>query len=160
LVDELSIGDYIEFTGRLPDTEVIDRLSTSDVCVGPDPLNPLNNQSTMNKILEYMALERPIVQYDLLEGKRSAGEASVYAEPNNIRDLAGKIELLLADPDLRARMGRLGRRQMVERLEWKHQIPPLLSAYESTRCASRRNAGKPSPRNATSRIVGKERSIS
>ncbi len=129
---ELAVADYVEFTGRIPDEEVIRRLSSCDVCVNPDPMNPLNDKSTMNKILEYMALERPIVQYDLLEGRRSAADASVYAEPNNIRDLAAKIEQLLADPEARARMGQIGRQRMVDTLEWKHQAARLLNAYEKT----------------------------
>ena len=83
----------------------------------------------MNKILEYMALERPIVQYDLLEGKRSAGDASLYAEPDNIQDFATKIEILLSKPDVRLQMGRVGLQRMLEQLEWKHQVPKLLKAY-------------------------------
>jgi glycosyltransferase involved in cell wall biosynthesis len=129
---ELGIAEFVEFTGRIPDDDVISRLSSCDVCVDPDPLNPLNNKSTMNKILEYMALERPVVQYDLLEGRRSAADASLYAEPNNFRDLAAKIEQLLADPEARARMGQLGRARMVETLGWKHQSANLLAAYEKT----------------------------
>jgi glycosyltransferase involved in cell wall biosynthesis len=86
----------------------------------------------MNKILEYMALERAIVQYDLLEGRRSAADASLYAEPNNIQDFATKIELLLSKPDERSQMGRLGLQRMVESLEWKHQIPKLLKTYADT----------------------------
>jgi glycosyltransferase involved in cell wall biosynthesis len=132
LAEALDVNDYIEFAGRIPDSEVIERLSSCDVCVGPDPLNPLNNKSTMNKILEYMALERAIVQYDLLEGRRSAAEASLYAEPNNIKDLATKIESLLSNPEARARMGRVGLQRMVESLEWKHQAPKLLEAYADT----------------------------
>jgi glycosyltransferase involved in cell wall biosynthesis len=132
LARERGIADFVEFTGRIPDAEVIERLSSCDVCVNPDPLNPLNDKSTMNKIMEYMALERPIVQYDLLEGKRSAGGASLYVEPNNPRALAAGIEELLADPALRARMGAIGRQRMVELLEWKHQAPKLLEAYAKT----------------------------
>jgi len=132
LARELGIAEFVEFTGRIPDEDVIRRLSSCDVCVDPDPSNPLNDKSTMNKILEYMALERPIVQYDLLEGRRSAAEASLYAEPNNPRDLAAKIEQLLADPEARARMGRLGRQRMVDTLEWKHQSVRLLDAYRKT----------------------------
>jgi len=129
LSKDLDIDDYLTFTGRVPDEELISRLSSCDVCVNPDPLNPLNDKSTMNKILEYMALERSIVQYDLLEGKRSAEEASLYADPNNIPDFATKIEDLLADPEKRAEMGRIGRSRMVDTLEWRHQIPKLLNAY-------------------------------
>lgn len=132
LAHDLGIEDYVEFTGRIPDAEMIERLSTCDVCVCPDPLNPLNEKSTMNKILEYMALERPIVQYDLLEGRRSAGGASLYAEPNNVKDLAKKIANLLRNPEDRARMGEIGYTRMVDKLEWRHQAPSLLRAYTKT----------------------------
>ena len=129
MANHLNIADYLEFTGRIADKELIERLSSCDVCVGPDPLNPLNDKSTMNKILEYMALERPIVQYDLVEGRRSAAGASLYAEPNNIVDFATKIETLLSKPEEGAEMGRIGLQRMVDELEWKHQVPKLLRAY-------------------------------
>jgi glycosyltransferase involved in cell wall biosynthesis len=132
LTRELGIAEDVEFTGRVPDTELLSRLSNCDVCVNPDPLSPLNDKSTMNKILEYMALERPVVQFDLCEGRESAGEASLYAEPNSIEDFSDKIEILLADPEQRARMGSIGRRRMEENLEWRHQVPRLLEAYEIT----------------------------
>jgi glycosyltransferase involved in cell wall biosynthesis len=130
LAKDLNVDDYVEFTGRIRDAELIERISSCDVCVDPDPINPLNNKSTMNKILEYMALERPIVQYDLLEGRRSAADASLYAEPNNIGDFATKIEDLLSKPDVRVKMGHAGLQRMVEHLEWKHQVPNLLKAYK------------------------------
>lgn len=130
LAKNLEIDKFVEFTGRVSDEELIERLSSCDVCANPDPLNPLNDKSTMNKILEYMALERPIVQYDLLEGKRSAGEASLYAEPNNIEDLANKIELLLENEEMRKKMGAIGRKRMEEEFEWKYQERKLLNAYE------------------------------
>ncbi|WP_340103265.1 glycosyltransferase family 4 protein [Rhodohalobacter sp. 8-1] len=129
LSENLEIEGNVEFTGRVSDEELIERLSSCDVCANPDPLNPLNDKSTMNKILEYMALERPIVQYDLLEGKRSAGEASLYAEPNDIEDLANKIEVLLEDEELREKMGAIGRKRMEEEFEWKYQEKKLLKAY-------------------------------
>ena len=130
LAEELEISEYTEFAGRISDEDMIDRLSTCDVGANPDPLNPLNDKSTMNKILEYMALELPVAQYDLKEGRRSAEEASLYAEPNNTADLASKIEDLLADPAARERMGKLGRERMENELEWRHQVPKLLRAYE------------------------------
>ena len=119
----------MEFTGRVPDAEMISRLSSCDVCVDCDPLNPLNDKSTMNKILEYMALGRPIVQYDLLEGRRSAGDASLYARPNDIEDLAEKISDLLADEVKRSVMGKIGRERMINELEWRHQAPKLIQFY-------------------------------
>jgi glycosyltransferase involved in cell wall biosynthesis len=129
LSKELGIDHSMEFTGRIGDSEMIERIGSCDVCVDCDPLNPLNDKSTMNKVLEYMALERPIVQYDLTEGRRSALEASLYAEPNNVKDLATKIEELLNDPLLRMTMGKYGRKRMQDELEWKHQAPKLLEAY-------------------------------
>ncbi|MGD9874764.1 MAG: glycosyltransferase family 4 protein [Kiritimatiellia bacterium] len=125
----LGIESQTEFTGRVPDEEMIARLSSCDVCVDCDPLNPLNDKSTMNKILEYMALGRPIVQYDLLEGRRSAGDASLYARPNDVEDLAAKILELLTDEARRKEMGETGRRRMVNELEWRHQAPRLLNFY-------------------------------
>jgi glycosyltransferase involved in cell wall biosynthesis len=130
LTIQLEIQDNVHFTGRISDEELIRILSSCDVCVNPDPMNPLNAKSTMNKILEYMALERPIVQFDLLEGRRSAGEASLYAKPNEIPELAEKIVQLINDPDMRGRMGSIGRIRMIEELEWRHQIPKLLLAYD------------------------------
>lgn len=129
LARDLDVDAYLEFTGRIPDEELIDRLCTCDVGVCPDPLNALNDKSTMNKILEYMALGLPVVQYDLTEGRRSAADASLYAAPNDPAALAACLETLLADPDLRARMARDGRLRMENELEWKHQEPNLLAAY-------------------------------
>jgi glycosyltransferase involved in cell wall biosynthesis len=131
LATDLNVADCIEFTGRIPDDELIERLSSCDVCVNPDPANPLNEKSTMNKVLEYMALERPIVQYDLAEGRYSAGNASLYATPNDISSFAEAIECLLADKRECERMGAFGRFRMESELEWKHQIPRLLAAYDS-----------------------------
>jgi glycosyltransferase involved in cell wall biosynthesis len=131
LSTDLGINEYVEFTGRISDEELLKRLSTCEVCVNADPLNPLNDKSTMNKILEYMALSKPIVQYDLVEGKRSAGEASLYAIPNDIYDFAKKIIELLDDEDKRIKMGRIGRRRMEDKLEWKHQSKKLIKAYHN-----------------------------
>jgi glycosyltransferase involved in cell wall biosynthesis len=130
LAAQLGVKDYIEFPGRVSDAEVMERLSSCDVCVNPDPMSPLNDKSTMNKILEYMALERPIVQFELHEGRQSAAEASLYATPDDFLDFADKIEQLLADSEMRARMGAIGRRRMEDVLEWRHQVPKLISAYE------------------------------
>lgn len=129
---DLGVADSVEFTGRIPDAEMIARLCSCDLCVNPDPPNPLNNVSTMNKIMEYMALGRPIVQYDLPEGRFSAGEASWYARPGDPSDLADKIEKLLADEPARTRMSSVGRQRMEQALGWHHQAPRLLAAYQAT----------------------------
>ncbi len=90
----------------------------------------MNDISTMNKIIEYMALGRPIVQFDLHEGRVSAGDASLYAERNDVTSLAESILQLIDDPDRRHLMGEIGRQRFVSALSWEAQIPPLLAAYE------------------------------
>jgi glycosyltransferase involved in cell wall biosynthesis len=126
---DLGVAEYVEFSGRVPDDELIERLSTCDVCVNCDPKNPYNDKSTMNKILEYMAVGKPIVQYDVVEGRRSAGNASLYARGGDEADFARKIIELIDSPALCREAGESGRRRMVRDLEWRHQIPALLSAY-------------------------------
>jgi glycosyltransferase involved in cell wall biosynthesis len=127
---DLGLADYVEFPGRVPDEDLIARLSTCDLCVNPDPYNPFNDASVMNKILEYMALGRPVVQFDLTEGRRSAGDASAYARRNDADDLARAIVELLDDEPRRRKMGDEGYRRMHDELEWRHQIPKLLEAYK------------------------------
>jgi glycosyltransferase involved in cell wall biosynthesis len=131
LARDLGVNDYVTFTGRVPDDELLDMLNTADVCVNPDVVNEMNDKSTMNKILEYMALGKPIVQFELAEGRFSAGEASLYAAPNDPRDLALKIIELLDDPERRAKMGAVGRHRIENELEWKYEVPKLLAAYDA-----------------------------
>jgi glycosyltransferase involved in cell wall biosynthesis len=117
----------------VPDQPMLEMLNTADVCVNPDVANEMNDKSTMNKIMEYMALGKPVVQFDLAEGRYSAREASLYAEKNNELDLARKILQLLDDLELRIKMGRFGRNRVENELEWKHEAPKLLRAYQATR---------------------------
>ena len=77
-----------------------------------------------------MALGKPVVQFDLTEGRFSAQEASLYARKNDETDMAGKIVQLLEDPGLRERMGKFGRSRVENELEWKYEVPKLLKAYE------------------------------
>jgi glycosyltransferase involved in cell wall biosynthesis len=98
--------------------------------VNPDVANDMNDISTMNKIMEYMALGKPIVQFDLAEGRYSAQLASLYARRNDAFDFAGKIVQLLDDPEKRRAMGAFGRRRIESELEWRHEVPKLLAAYE------------------------------
>ncbi|MGF1476966.1 MAG: glycosyltransferase family 4 protein [Geminicoccaceae bacterium] len=127
----LGLDDHVTFTGRVSDHDLVEALCTADVCVNPDEVNPMNDKSTMNKILEYMALGKAMVQFETVEGRFSAGESSLYARPNDERDLAAKIMMLLDDPDQRARMGALGRARVLNELAWDHQRPKLLAAYEA-----------------------------
>ncbi len=129
LAAELGVAEYVTFTGRVPDAELLDMLNTADVCVNPDVANEMNDKSTMNKIMEYMALAKPIVQFDLAEGRFSAREASLYAARNDAVDMARKIVELLDDPERRKFMGEFGRHRVENELEWRYEAPKLLAAY-------------------------------
>ncbi|WP_397570248.1 glycosyltransferase family 4 protein [Schlesneria sp. T3-172] len=128
---ELGVADYVTFTGRVPDQQLLEMLNTADVCVNPDVANDMNDKSTMNKIMEYMALGKPIVQFDLTEGRFSAQEASLYAKHNDPVDMAEKVVSLLDNPEQRQKMGEYGRRRVQNELEWKYEVPKLLAAYEA-----------------------------
>ena len=118
-----------KFTGRIPDDELAAYLSTADVCVAPDPKNPMNDKSTMNKIFEYMVHARPVVLYDLTEGRRSAGDAALYAAPNDPQDFAAQIVKLLDSEPLRRELGARGRRRIEEGLNWDAEKQRLVQAY-------------------------------
>jgi len=126
---EMGLDEHVDFTGQVPDEVLFTVLSTADVCVNPDRVNQMNDQSTMNKIMEYMAFSKAIVQYDVTEGRYSAGSASLYARPNDPLDFADKIEALLADEAARRTMGAFGRKRVQEELAWKYQVPELIAAY-------------------------------
>lgn len=127
----LGVADYVTFTGRVADAELIEMLNTADVCVNPDEVNEMNDKSTMNKVMEYMALGRPIVQFETTEGRFSAQGAALYARPNDALDLADKILALLDDPERRRAMGALGLERVGAELAWKHQAVKLLAAYDA-----------------------------
>ncbi|HEV2175713.1 MAG TPA: glycosyltransferase family 4 protein [Terriglobia bacterium] len=123
------LNGVVEFTGRIADDILAAYLSTADVCVAPDPKNAMNDKSTMNKILQYMAYARPVVLFDLTEGRRSAGEAALYARPNDPRDFATQILKLLDSESLRQQLGARGRRRIEESLNWDEEKQHLLAAY-------------------------------
>ena len=131
LAAELGVAEFVTFTGRVPDRELLAMLNTADVCVNPDVANEMNDKSTMNKIMEYMALGKPIVQFDLTEGRFSAQHASLYARRNDAVDFATKIVELVDDPARRSAMGAFGRRRVEQQLEWRHEAPRLLAAYDA-----------------------------
>ena len=128
---ELGIADYVTFTGRVPDQELLEMLNTADICVTPDVANEMNDKSTINKIMEYMALAKPIVQFDLTEGRFSAQDASLYAKENDEIDMAEKILKILDDSDMGKKMGECGRNRVINELEWDYEVPKLLSAYRA-----------------------------
>jgi len=129
LVKDLQIEPYVWFTGRIPDIEARTYLSTVNVCVHPDPLSPLNDKSTMNKMMEYMALGKPIVSFDLVEARFSAQEAAVYARPNDELEFAEKVSWLLENPGECKKMGDIGRDRVTNYLAWEYSVPNLVRAY-------------------------------
>jgi glycosyltransferase involved in cell wall biosynthesis len=129
MAEDLRIADFVTFAGRIGDTELFTMLSTADVCVNPDRVTAMNDISTMNKIMEYMALGRPIVQFEVKEGRFSAQDASLYARANDPIDFAEKVLALIDDPERRANMSAFGRNRVERALAWQHEQPKLLGAY-------------------------------
>ena len=141
LAEELGLGEAVEFAGFLEDADVLCLLSTADVCLSPEPRNALNDVSTMIKVTEYMALGRPIVAFDLTETRASAGEAALYAEPNDDDAYAAALERLLDDPGLREELGAAGRRRAAE-LSWERSEQALLAAYGHALALGRQARGR------------------
>jgi glycosyltransferase involved in cell wall biosynthesis len=127
---KLGLANQVEFTGRISDEDLVRYLSTADVCLSPDPLNPLNDVSTMNKVMEYMAMSKPIVSFELREARVSAGDAAVYAPANDETEFAALVSRLLDDPEERVRMGKLGQARVAGPLSWENSAKALLAAYE------------------------------
>jgi glycosyltransferase involved in cell wall biosynthesis len=128
---ELEVDDHVTFTGYLHGDSLFELLSTADVCVSPDVPSEMSQKSTMVKIMEYMALEKPIVQFDLLEGRYSAQQSSLYVEQRDEEEFADKLLYLLDHPDERQRMGKIGRERVLSELAWPHQATKLLAAYRA-----------------------------
>jgi glycosyltransferase involved in cell wall biosynthesis len=131
MVKQKKLEDTVDFTGRVSDKELLEVLSTSDVCVNPDRPCEMNDISTMIKIMEYMAMGKSIVQFKLKEGRYSAGDASLYSDNHDqVTDFATKILWLLDHPEERQRMGEFGRRRVEQYLAWEHSVANLVAAYE------------------------------
>jgi len=131
LSENMNLSSYINFTGFIPQKEALEILSTSDVCVDPDIPCEYNDKSTMIKIMEYMALRKPIVQFDLKEGRFSAQEASLYAKKGSVKDFSEKILTIVNNGDLGKKMGDFVYRRVRDKLDWKYSIQNLLNAYEA-----------------------------
>jgi glycosyltransferase involved in cell wall biosynthesis len=130
LTTELGLDPWVTFTGRADDQVISRYLSSADLGLDPDPLNPLNDVSTMNKVLEYMAFELPVVTFDLHETRVSAGPAATYVPPNDVVLYAKSIAELLDDPERCAAMGATGRRRIEESLGWNHQAAAYVGVYD------------------------------
>ncbi|MFQ5629327.1 MAG: glycosyltransferase family 4 protein [bacterium] len=128
---KLRIEDYVLFTGIIPFDDLLCYLSTADICVDPDPSSPLNDVSTWIKIMEYMALKKPIVTFDLAETRYSAQNAALYVQPNDEMAFAQAIARPMDDPELRAELGAYGYRRVKNELSWQHVSKNLLHAYSA-----------------------------
>ncbi len=131
LAGDLGLAERTWFTGYLPNESWMPLLSAVDIGIEPAPANPLNEASTMAKLMAYMALVKPSVAYDLPEHRVTAGDSALYAIPNDEADLARQLVTLIENPDLRDKLGAIGRQKVVTELDWKYQKEPLLSAYRS-----------------------------
>lgn len=131
LSDTLGLRGVVEFTGRVSDEFVQRCLSTADICLSPDPRNPLNDVSTMNKVVEYMAMGCPLVSFDLTEARVSAGDAALYARADDEKAFAEAIDALLGDRRRRQQMGALGRRRVREQLSWATSSRALVDFYDA-----------------------------
>lgn len=129
LTRKMGFEEYIDYYGRVDDTTMIDILNTADVCVNPDKPTLMNNLSTMNKIMEYMALKKPIVQFDLKEGRVSAQHASLYAQNTSTKDFADKINWLLDHPEERLERGEFGYKRILNELSWEYESRKLVTLY-------------------------------
>jgi glycosyltransferase involved in cell wall biosynthesis len=129
LSKDLKIADYVQFLGHIPDDLLLDYLSTADVSLAPDPPDRMNQLSTMTKIMEYMACQRPIISFDLLETRRSAGEAAVYVEKEDTKMFAQAILELIDDAPRRAKMGEIGLQRSIHLMGLDRSRQSLLDAY-------------------------------
>lgn len=129
MVDALRLQPWIYFTGRLPEIETRRHLSATSLCVQPDPPGPLNDHCTMNKLMEYMALGKATVAFDLPETRVSGGPSVVYVAENDEAEFARQVDALLDDAPRRAWMGAIGRQRIDEQLAWEHSVPALIEAY-------------------------------
>jgi len=130
MASKLEIKDYVWFTGYIPDNDMMRYLSTADICVDPDPSSPLNDRSTWIKIMEYMALKKPIIAFDLKETRFSAQDSAIYVRPNDELEFAKAIIALMDNPELRKQLGEIGRKRVEEELAWKHTSKNLIKAYK------------------------------
>lgn len=128
---DLKLENFVRFTGYIPDKDLLRYLSTADICLDPNPSNPLNDFSTWIKVMEYMALGKPIVSFDLKETRVSAQNAAIYVPPNDEKIYAESIVQLMEDSKKRTKMGEFGRTRIMNELAWDHVSKNLLRAYNS-----------------------------
>jgi glycosyltransferase involved in cell wall biosynthesis len=147
LARRLGLEEYVQFTGQMFIDDLLPYLSAADICVDPDPSNAYNDRSTMFKMMEYMALGKPIVAFDLPEHHFTSQDAAVYVTPNDEYEFARALAQLMDDPDRRAGLGTLGKLRIKTQLAWEFSIPNLLRAYRAVLAAPVADS-EPVPTNA------------
>ena len=147
---ELGIADYVTFAGKQSYEGVVTAIASGDICLCPDPKTPMNDRANFVKVSEYMCLGRPVVAFDLAELRFSAADAALYAEPNDERDFAAKIDFLLRHPEERERLGRIGAARVRELLSWEHSKEALYAAYARLFAGENLRAMQPSNQEAVS----------
>jgi glycosyltransferase involved in cell wall biosynthesis len=130
LAHELGLDEYVHFNGWTNLEDVLRYLTVADVGISPDPENGYSEFCTMVKTMEYMAMGKPVVAFDLPETRLSTQDAALYALPNLVEDFASKIEVLLDDEELRIKMGAAGRKRIGEELSHDYDRQRLLLAYK------------------------------
>ena len=130
LTSQMNLSNSFDYYGRVDDETMLKVLNTADVCVNPDKPTAMNDLSTMNKIMEYMALKKPIVQYTLKEGNFSAGNASLYAKNTDPLDFGDKIMYLLDHENERKKMGEFGYNRVINELSWDYESQNLINIYK------------------------------
>jgi len=136
--DRLGLQGYVDLPGRVPDSTVIEVLSAADVGLSPDPKNPLNDVSTMNKTMEYMAFGLPVVAFDLRETRVSADRAAAYVDPEGgVRAYARAVVDLVDDKDARNEMSKCGRERVEQKLAWSHQQDGYVAVFDELTGSSR-----------------------
>lgn len=130
LATTLEINSHVWFPGWITGNDYVRYLASADICVDPDPANPFNNNSTMIKMMEYMAMAKPIVAFDLPEHRYTAKTAALYVPNNDERLFAGALAQLMDDPQLRVKMGKNGRKRIENKLAWKYAAQHLRHAYQ------------------------------
>ena len=131
LTRELGVDEFVRFTGFIPKQDLLRYLSTADICLDPNPSNPLNDFSTWIKVMEYMALGKPVISFDLKETRFTAQKAAIYVTPNDEKEFAQAIVKLMDNPEKRAKMGAFGQQRIKEKLAWQHVSKNLALGYKS-----------------------------
>jgi len=141
LAVEMRLEQFVVFTGYLVGESLLRHIASFDVCVTPDPSNPYNDSCTTIKTMEYMAMAKPIVAFDLPENRVSAGDSALYASGNSEGELARLIAQLIDDPQQREQLGRRGRQRVMDTLRWAHQAKTLIQLYDELLRPQARAAG-------------------